>query len=95
MPERVPLTSEHVWNAFYIHALMLDVQRRQVPLQFPHHGPQAERFRDVMAARNIRMAGTGQPQWAHTCDECERIVRPADPSQPASKSPFRFALCPV
>ncbi|RDX47787.1 hypothetical protein OH76DRAFT_1353662 [Lentinus brumalis] len=82
-PERASLASENIWNAFYIHALMLDVERRQVPLQLPHHGPQTDRFRDVMAARNIRMAGTGQPQWAHTCDECERIVRPADPSQPA------------
>ncbi|TFK82744.1 hypothetical protein K466DRAFT_499739, partial [Polyporus arcularius HHB13444] len=83
------LVSDNIWHAFYLHALMLDHDRRDMPLHLPHHGPQAERLRDAMAARNIRMAGTGQPQWAHACDECERIVPSPDPSQP----PVRINAC--
>ncbi|TFK82519.1 hypothetical protein K466DRAFT_500174 [Polyporus arcularius HHB13444] len=83
LPDGPLLTSDNVWNAFYIHALMSDCQRRGFELQLPHHGTQSQRMQDVMAVRNIRMAGTGQPHWAHTCDECERIIPSSGPSQPA------------
>ncbi len=80
------LDGDHVWSAFYLHALMLDSERRLQPLHLPHHGMQSDRFRSALALRNVRMAGIGQPHWSHACDECERIIPPADPTQPPSTS---------
>ncbi|RPD56578.1 hypothetical protein L226DRAFT_433281, partial [Lentinus tigrinus ALCF2SS1-7] len=78
------MDGDHVWQAFYLHALLLDAARRTEILCLPHRGKQAERFRTALALRNLRMAGTGQPQWAHACNECEKVSGSADPSQPQS-----------
>ncbi|KAH9853344.1 hypothetical protein C2E23DRAFT_728888 [Lenzites betulinus] len=71
---QTPLTSENVWNAFYLHSLLLDKSRHGKHLIVPHHGVQAIRFNSVLAERNLSMAGTGQPHWAHACDVCEKII---------------------
>ena len=73
-----PLTSDVVWSAFYLHALLRDKEQRQEQLQVPHRGHQSQRFNQALAERNARMAGTGQPQWAHACDDCEKVVRSRD-----------------
>ncbi len=86
-----PLTGETVWNAFYLHALLLDRERRSEQLQIPHSGNHSNRFLAVLGARNVRMAGIGQTQWAHACDECEKIISPKTPS--AQLSTFFHALC--
>lgn len=70
-----PLTSEIVWNAFYLHALLCDKERGEEHLHVPHRGSQNERLNQALAERNLRMAGTGQPQWAHACDDCEKVIR--------------------
>ena len=84
------LDGDHVWHAFYLHGLLQDASKRSQTLCLPHKGKQSERLRAALQARNIRMAGTGQAQWAHACDECEKVSTPTDPSQPTSMS---FSPC--
>ena len=79
-----PLTGEVVWHAFYLHALLEDSHRRAVQVQLPHHGKQSERYQSALAARNVRMAGTGQPMWAHACSECEKMIPGENPGEPGS-----------
>lgn len=78
------LTTDIVWNAFYLHALLLDSVRRGIPLFVPHGGKHTNRFNAALDARNGRMVGTGQPHWAHACDECEKIIPRAGPDSPPS-----------
>ncbi|KAI0703114.1 hypothetical protein C8Q76DRAFT_632028 [Earliella scabrosa] len=75
------LTTDIVWNAFYLHALLLDSVRRGIPLFVPHGGKHTNRFNAALDARNGRMVGTGQPHWAHACDECEKIIPRAGPDK--------------
>ncbi|RDX42272.1 hypothetical protein OH76DRAFT_1363125 [Lentinus brumalis] len=79
------LSGELVWNAFYLHALLDFKHRRSEHLELPHNGAQTSRRGEQAAdERNRLMTGTGQPLWAHACDDCERIIRPPpdDPSAP-------------
>ncbi|KAI0746250.1 hypothetical protein C8Q80DRAFT_1105775 [Daedaleopsis nitida] len=65
------LTTELVWDAFYIHALLLDHQEREFPLELVHNAPSHfERLRPALQARNIRMVGPGQEEWSHACKLC-------------------------
>ncbi|PIL28517.1 hypothetical protein GSI_08555 [Ganoderma sinense ZZ0214-1] len=68
------LTSDMVWNAFYLHALLLHHRRFNSVLELPHHGEQNERLAEALNARNEKMVGIGQPHWAHACDDCEKSV---------------------
>lgn len=68
-----PLTSEVVWDAFFLHSLLRDAQRRNYGLALPHHGRIETRFDQALHERNVIMAGTGQPNWAHACDDCMKI----------------------
>ena len=79
----LPLTGDVVWHAFYLHALLLDCHRHGSQLRVPHHGSHSQRYQAVLDKRNQKMAGTGQPMWAHACDECEKILPPGSPSEPA------------
>ena len=83
------MTSELVWNAFYIYALLLDHTRRAVSLKLPHHGEQIERVAAALHARNLRMVGVGQAAWAHACDDCEKLV----PSEDAHAVGARWSEC--
>ena len=74
--ERPSITSEIVWNSFYLHALLLHHTRRASQLKVPHSGEQADRLTAALNARNEQMVGVGQPEWAHACDDCEKILTP-------------------
>ncbi|KAJ7135719.1 hypothetical protein C8R44DRAFT_848587 [Mycena epipterygia] len=65
-----------VYNSFFLHAILLDHHEREDFLELAHDAPsQAERLRPALEARNIRMAGTGQDEWNHTCDLCCYIYK--------------------
>ncbi|KAL1738973.1 hypothetical protein HDZ31DRAFT_50144 [Schizophyllum fasciatum] len=64
------LQGSHVYNAFFLHALLRDKDRRDEVLSLPHAGMQADRLTRALHERNVRFQGTGQPQWAHACDKC-------------------------
>ena len=68
------MSSDIVWNAFYLHALLLYKQGHKDKLVIPHHGQHSDRLTEALAERNLAMVGTGQPQWAHSCDVCERLI---------------------
>ena len=74
------MTSEIVWNAFYIHALLLHHSRDDSRLHLPHRTEQAERIAAALEARNEHMVGIGQAEWAHACDDCEKIREVNDPA---------------
>ncbi|KAI0724250.1 hypothetical protein C8T65DRAFT_563690, partial [Cerioporus squamosus] len=78
------LTGELVWNTFYLHALLNFKHCRTEILELPHNGPQSERFMAALEERNKLMVGIGQPLWAHSCDDCEKVTpSPAtDPDAP-------------
>ena len=68
------MSSEIVWNAFYLQALLVHHDRHNSVLELPHGENQTGRFTAALDARNKEMVGIGQPQWAHACDECEKSV---------------------
>ena len=68
------MSSDIVWNAFYVQALLVHHHRRNSILDLPHGDHQTERFTAALDARNKEMVGIGQPHWAHACDECEKSV---------------------
>jgi hypothetical protein len=68
---RLELDCRDVWNAFFLHALLLDHAEQGTVLQLPHNAPsQDARFREALRARNFRMVGPGQEEWNHACDLC-------------------------
>ena len=79
------LTSQTVWNAFWLHALLKHQHRRGETLSITHSGNHRDRFTAALDARNAFMVGTGQPLWAHACDDCEKLI-PA-PSEDSVDSP--------
>ncbi|KAJ7121167.1 hypothetical protein C8R44DRAFT_622980 [Mycena epipterygia] len=63
-----------ILESFFLHALLRDAMKRGATLAVPHHGSNTERLNTALEARNSRMVGTGQDQWAHACDGCMKIV---------------------
>ena len=59
-------------------------------LQLPHHGNNRDRLTLALDQRNQAMAGTGYAQWAHACDDCEKLIPPA-PGSPEG-TPWRKSL---
>ncbi|KAJ7503848.1 hypothetical protein B0H11DRAFT_1613914, partial [Mycena galericulata] len=72
------LTGDHVLDAFLLYAILKVKNGRREPLSLPHHGHQDHRFDEALAERNYRMAGTGQPMWAHACNRCMKIYQGED-----------------
>ena len=72
------MTSEIVWNAFYIHALLLHHCRDNSRLCLPHGAKQSDRIAAALEAQNKHMIGIGQAEWAHACDDCEKILEVDD-----------------
>ena len=69
------MTCDHVWDAFFIYALLLDTNERNVPLDLDHNAPDnAQRLRAALDARNERIVGPGQELWNHACDLCCEIT---------------------
>ncbi|KAJ7323238.1 hypothetical protein DFH08DRAFT_711918, partial [Mycena albidolilacea] len=72
------LTGDHVLDSFILFTLLQDKQIRREALTLPHHGYQNHRFDQAMAERNARMAGNGQPMWAHACGRCMKLYQGED-----------------
>jgi hypothetical protein len=73
------LDVEDVWNGFFFHSLLLDHIERGVVLELDHNAPsQAARLHPALQARNERMAGPGQEEWNHACDDCCWVFRDGD-----------------
>ena len=64
------LTSLVVWDAFFLHALILDHDERRTNLILPEQGDQASRLKGALMARTERFVATGREHWGHMCDIC-------------------------
>jgi hypothetical protein len=66
---------EHVWNGFFLHALILEAVRSESRLVLPndevHH---SERFAGALHQRNEAYKGPARPMWNHICNLCSKVV---------------------
>lgn len=73
------LSTDDVWDAFVIVALLKDKERRNYVLQVPHDGSQKGRFTAAMEERNKDIIHNGQPDAVrHICDKCYREYMTVD-----------------
>lgn len=90
------LTTELVWHAFWLCSLLQHAERIGQPLRVPHRVHQDTRWSNALDARNRFTVGTGQPLWAHACDDCEKIIFTEDAAggPPVPTSEFHSARLP-
>ncbi|KAK0443244.1 hypothetical protein EV421DRAFT_1903743 [Armillaria borealis] len=69
---------EMVYDAFFLHGLLLDHFNGHSRLSVPHRGLQRDRLTAALEERNNRMVGTGQEHWAHRCKICMHLFRGED-----------------
>jgi hypothetical protein len=69
------VTTEQVWDAFVILALLEDHQSRSKTLVVPHIGAQKDCFTDALRAQNLRFRLHGQPELWHYCKKCLRVYQ--------------------
>jgi hypothetical protein len=75
------MTSDHIYDAFYLKALMLDRKASGGQLEMSNSATsQAERLRPLLQERNARFQGPGRPEWDHCCDLCSIRSTKAIPS---------------
>jgi len=75
------LDTDIVSDGFYLYSLLLDCGRHGTILQLPQNSPtNIERMREALEARNLRMVGTGQPEWNHACNLCTKVYKEEDGS---------------
>ncbi|KAK0433594.1 hypothetical protein EV421DRAFT_1718445, partial [Armillaria borealis] len=72
------LTAELVYEAFFLHGLILDAYNRGVSLTLPNGGEQRDRMDRALEERNKRMVGMGQEFWAHRCKICMQLFQGSD-----------------
>ncbi|KAJ7509683.1 hypothetical protein B0H11DRAFT_1702569, partial [Mycena galericulata] len=63
-----------IWDSFYLHALLRDATKHNLQLSVNHNGFNSDRLNSALKSRNVRMAGSGQDQWAHACHNCMKVV---------------------
>ena len=91
------LTTETVWNAFWLYTLLKHHNARGETLTLPHVEDHQDRFTLALDARNAIMVGTGKPLWSHACDSCEKLLfePPMDGAPPILTSMLADALSPL
>ena len=68
------MSDETVWDAFFLHGLLLDSLEHQVALELLHNGKdQFTRIEAALECCNLQMVGPGQEYWNHTCNQCCEI----------------------
>ena len=70
---RFSVTTEQVWDAFVILALLEDHQSQSKTFVVPHTGAQKDCFTNVLWAWNLRFYLHGQPELRHCCNKCLHI----------------------
>jgi hypothetical protein len=75
---KTSVTTEEVWDAFTILALLDDHQRQNTRLRVPHGSQQSDRYTAAMLARNQRIITHGQDELPHACYGCMRLFSMPD-----------------
>ncbi|KDQ11638.1 hypothetical protein BOTBODRAFT_114058 [Botryobasidium botryosum FD-172 SS1] len=66
------LASEHAWDGFFLHSLLMEMDEKGSRLKLPHDCPQEVRLRAALEARNASYVGFGQEEWNHACNLCTK-----------------------
>lgn len=73
------MTSDHVWDAFFIYGLILEASRSDERLSLPNKDTQHhDRYAAALQLRNNKYQGPSRPGWNHCCNLCARIVNRAE-----------------
>lgn len=76
---KLDVDEEHVLNAFFIYALILDKSEKQTILMMSHkETSHRERLKPLLAERNRETEGTGQEAYNHACDLCFIVYEDKD-----------------
>jgi CxC6 like cysteine cluster associated with KDZ transposases len=91
------MTGEHVYDAFFLRALIKYHMSAGSPLVMSNSGvSQAERLRPLLIARNAIFQGPGRPDWDHCCDSCSiktySATSPEHPNGEAQYPPILMCL---
>ncbi|KAK7039107.1 hypothetical protein VNI00_010291 [Paramarasmius palmivorus] len=91
------LDADLVYESFFLHALLRDHQKQNSILSVPHGSNQRRWLDQALQERNLRIAGNGQPLWAHACKKCMKIQVKDDGTkvcrEPLASARDRF--CPL
>ncbi|KAF8186277.1 hypothetical protein BJ912DRAFT_972144 [Pholiota molesta] len=68
------ISSEQVFRAFVLHALLRDCSENKTNLVLPDVGDNDARLKSAMVIRNKRIMRDGQKEKMHGCNKCERFV---------------------
>jgi hypothetical protein len=68
------ISSEQVFRAFVLHALLRDCSENKTSLVLPDVGDNDARLKSAMEIRNKRIMRDGQKEKMHGCNKCERFV---------------------
>lgn len=75
-PVTYDMHSEHVSEAFVIHALLEWHHDHNTVLEVPHKADNARiGFHEAVEARNRALAGPGHPEWNHACLRCTHHIK--------------------
>ncbi|KAG1727378.1 uncharacterized protein EDB91DRAFT_1061158, partial [Suillus paluster] len=72
------VTTEEVWDAFTVLALLDDHQLQNTRLCVPHGNSQSARYTAAMRARNERIITEGQDELPHACYGCMHLFSMPD-----------------
>ncbi|TCD59926.1 Hsp70 chaperone [Steccherinum ochraceum] len=76
------LTTILVWDAFFLHALLLDAQERGDHLVLDNSSDQDRRLDPALEARTRRVAGPYREYWNHVCQKCCQQNDSGNPDEP-------------
>jgi hypothetical protein len=73
------MTMDHVWDAFFLHGLILDANRSNDRLTLPNNEVEhQDRYSAALQVRNLKYQGPMRDGWNHCCDTCSRTVARAE-----------------
>jgi len=72
--EVLSLSSEQVFRAFILNALLRESAEEGVPLVLPDLGDNHDRLKAAMEIRNKKMIHKGQKERMHACSRCEKFL---------------------
>lgn len=67
---QLQINTEQVWDAFFVHGLLLDCSSCNTILILDVSVPQDQRLHFALETRNQHMVGPGQKYWNHACNLC-------------------------
>lgn len=67
------ISSEQVYRAFVMNALLRDCAENGSALILPNLGDHYERLKNAMERRNRQMVMRGQTERMHACNRCEKL----------------------